>query len=284
MEPVESVNVLPTGAEAPTIKEEIISSTTAAPIEEAPKEEPKVETKPEPKEKIAPKLASVKARERAAQEKAAALEQKEREIQERAEKFEKVRNDPKAALEALGVTFEQLTEAIINEKPLQEENPLDKAHKRIDSLEAQIKQEKEEEARQKEALEQAKIDAARDDYKVQINELVQSTSDKYELIQANEAQDLVFEVAAEYWAKHQEIITPQQAADLVEDYLWKKTERLLELKKVQAAVQPKPKPKTSFGKTLTNQAGAFAASPASESKNLTPDERRRRAAKLIRFN
>lgn len=275
--PTPQTNSVPTEVivEAPKIE---TTETVETPITEEP---PKVS-------KSAAKLASIKAREAAIERQRLEIEAKSSQIAQKEQLLskDKILTSPSEALKALGITFEDLTNAILSEGTVVPEDKAELALKEVKSLREEREQEekaKQEKAqREKEELEQARIDKVINDFKGRIDNVVVSSPDKYELVIANEAQGLVYDVVRAYFDKHGQILDPEKAADLVEDHLWKKAQKLLTVNKIKAVVAPVAEKKT-LARTLSNSMVSAPAAQASP-KAISEQDRLKRAASLIRYN
>jgi hypothetical protein len=253
----------------------------AAPVVEEPKKE-----EPKGDDKYGAKLSKLKERERL-------VESRESEAAEKLAKADEVlakeseiktliKKSPLKALEQLGVTFEDITKAILNEED--PDPKYDALKAKIDELEGKLTAEEVAEKEAKEAAEQARLDKAIDFHKTRIKEEVDANEDKYELVKLNDAYDLVFDVTEQYFEQHGVLLSADKAAEHVEKWLEERAETIVKSKKVQAKLpkseSPKDKPRTV---TLTNQASNFAAPILPPGEKLSKEERLKRSASMIRF-
>lgn len=157
-----------------------------------------------------------------------------------------------------GVTYDQLTEAILNGGP----TPVDPI-----KLRNEIKEELKKEllgefgTRDQQAEQQVLTQIERE-----INELVESKPDEYEAIRLAKAQPKVKELIHRTWKKTGEVLSEVEAANLVEEQLIEDATPFMKIKKVQSRLNPQeeqvaqqpivPKPGTKIMRTLTNRDNA----------------------------
>ena len=280
-----------TDSEIPVID---MTEQQAAPVREAPVEKesvvvPEVKTeeapKPEEKELVSPKIAKVRAREAEAKRLVSEAKETMEKVGATESFFEELKKTPTQALKKAGLTFQQFAELVLAEPDsLTPEKPEDLTKKEIDELKRRLDEKEAKEAQDKEAAEQARIDRAITDFQGRIENTINSDPDRFELIIANEAQDLVFEVVREHWNEREEILDPEKAADLVEKFLEAKLDKAIQSKKAKARLQPEQK-STSFGRTLTQAATSPIGSGVKvDVAGMTEEERIKHASKLLRFN
>lgn len=270
--------------ETPT--QTIIEGQEPPKVEEAPKEETKVEEKKTP-EFMSDKFAALSRKERAIvkarQELSAQKAEMEREKQSSAkdrEEFNRWRAlkdnaklDPDAYLNEAGLTYGSLTER--NLKGGIDPNAiLEKTNQTI----AQFRKEQEEkESAAKKAQEEASkkdLDQRVTNFISGIYDFVEQNKETYELIAQTEQQNLVWDVIRVGAQRGQEL-TVKQAAEKVEDYLGGQVEKALSAKKFKDRFtqvrKEEPKPGAP---SLTN---SMAPSTQSPTRPLTDKDRMRNA-------
>jgi hypothetical protein len=294
---VKMSDVTTTVVGAPTSPVEGIkeSQIDAANIEAAPEPEPK-------KDFLAPKFAALSRKEKEVREKERAIKAQLAEFEKQRSEFEsksksaadgesallaEMRKNPLKFMEKHGLTFEQLTEMQLNDQ-----NPT--MEMQMAQMRAELKAEMEEtygklseslkEKEEREANE--KYQAAVNGYKAEMTTFVSANPDKYELILANDATDLLLETAEAYFAETQaqgnpRVPTYEEVADAVEAHFEEQAKQILKLKKFNTAQKPEPGPSKQTAPTLSNSQSAEL--PKSGTKRLTDEESKREAAKLIRW-
>jgi hypothetical protein len=216
--------------------------------------------------------------------------------------------DPFSVLEELGTNYNDLTRKIITGKDSEEKRMLTQALERVERLEREIEEKKKFE-------EQSRIKTEYETAKVNLQNHLMSQPEKYELINATKGYETVFELMRQYFGETQQMLSFDDAADIVENELEKnersRIEALLKTNKAknwglssssqgesqvnvdssqnekaqvaspqQAVEKPVVHPQTS--KTITGQ--MVGSSTGRPRRRLTRDESVAEAARLIRFN
>lgn len=234
------------------------------------------ETKPE--EAISPKYAALARREKMFRREMQKLkdEVKAREDALKAREAEyasqyvpksKLKSDPLGTLQSEGLSYEDLTQAILNQ-PSVDGLALRKLEERLMSSiqETKTETQKQIEEQQKRSYEQALN---------QIRTETKKLADRpgFEMIKETESQEEVVKLIKETFDEQGVLMTVEEAAKEVEDYLVEEITKAAKLEKIKSRLSP-PSEKTpeinaqklTSTKTLTNQVGGT-------SKPLTPYER-----------
>ena len=260
--------------------------------------------KPEAKKEdfLAPKFAALTRKEKQVRAYEAQLKAKEAELQKKfAEYEEKSKNsqsqessllaemkaNPLKFMSKHGLTFEQLMEMQMNN-----ENPTTEMQikQMRDELREEIMREiggVKETLKEKEEREAAeRMEAAVSGYKQELSSFIEQNAEKYELIVANGATELMFEVAQQFHEQTGRVPSNEEVAQAVEEHLEEQIAEIAKLKKVQtkfgtlSAPKTEAKPKEA-APTLSNTLAAEV--PKNGSKLLSDEESKREAAKLIRW-
>jgi hypothetical protein len=280
--------------------------TQAAPvIPGAPKLDPKTGSPPEgaaAEPKVSPKLQMLVRREKQAleREKSAktkeeantareqALEAREAKIKE----FETIKaTNPRKALELLGMSYQELTMAELNDGVATPESQVKAVEAKFDSLKKSI------EDKVKADAEAAKVDAEAQEkqavanFQRELSGFIGENTKKYELINFEKQHGLVFAVIEEHYKRTIDektgigkVMSNEEACDKVEAFLEKRYESALSLEKFKSRVVPaRPAPKLPIQipgqkpptRTLTNQMSA--SQPIPKSRILTDQERVQKA-------
>ncbi len=267
------------------------SAADAATKSDAPSDETAPPVPPKP-DKLASKFAALARRERqlVERERSATEKLKSVEAYERAKKS--AADDPGAALESLGLTYEALTDWVLSDKKPARDPEVKTLTEKLEKLEK--------DAQDKEAaLARANEERAVEDFKRGQVEAVKSAGDKYELVNQMGRHDLVFDVTQEYFKANGKVPAHDEAAQLVEDYLLSEITKYKGVKKLAAlfgsldastskapakTTDPKtPDSGSKTTKTLTNTLSDAAPSPDDDPDTLSDAESKRRAARLIRW-
>lgn len=241
------------------------------------------------------------ARERQAKQREAELEARFKAIEE----FETSKKDPKKALGLLGLSYDEITQAHLNDGELPPQIEIKKLREEIEEFKKAAAKEKDSEKeealksqrRQIEIQEQKAVEAFREE----IGTYITDNSARYEFINFENEAGLVYEVVDEHYnrtlAQAQKrfeageitedqvvgkVMLIKEAADKVEEHLEQKYNKARELTKTKAlwGMVPKEakhelakdfKKPTQPPKTLTNQ---LSATPSALKKGVITDQER----------
>lgn len=271
---------------------------TANPPVEAGKDQV-VEPPKEPKQPDDPmggRFAALTRREQKVVEREKQVKAQEKDVGDWKKARENAKLDPIALLEAHGLSYDDVSQFVLNDKKLTDAQ-------RLAIVEERIK--KDEEKRQNDAKEAEERNTQKtlDAHLVAINEHVEQGGDTYELIASHGAQNVVqFVIQQHYEATYDEatgvgeILSIPAACKAVEDHLEKEArEKVLKLKRFQpkpdgkTEAEPKAPPATGAqpetprpAPTLTN--GAVTSTPSPDSrKDLSDEESLSRSASMLRW-
>jgi hypothetical protein len=240
-------------------------------------------------------------RERIAKQKEAEFEARMKEFEPRESKiaeFERVKKegDYNKALELLGIPYQDLTSAMLNDGKVTPEIQVKKVEERLETyLKSQEEAEKQkaEHAKREAAQREEQVTAS---FKSEIKSFLDENADKYELLKFEQMDDDVYLVIDEHYNRTIDpvtgvgkILTVQEAADKIEASLEKKYTDSRELKKFKVNQLPpeinKVVQQSSFTprqqqKTLTNTSTASPTPP--RTKPLTDEERVQKAIAYAR--
>ena len=286
-----------------------IVGTPAAPAEEqstapvadeqpsTPAEQPPAEQPEQPDDsQFSSRFAALSRKEKHLQEQAAALKAQQEEIARYKELETSAKENPLELLSKYGLSLDDIISASLGD-----DAPAPTVESQIEKLRAEIEgykteqQKKEEEAirQQKEAF-QNSINEAIAAYQAQITDHLSENVEKYELINLQGAQDLVWEVAEAHYEATEEVLTPEDAAGKVEAYLEEQVKKAMNLSRFKAQpttqetdsgsfnveqARPTEKPKSH---TLTSEYVQQAV-PSEAPTGLSEEESKRRAASMIKW-
>lgn len=183
------------------------------------------------------------------------LEQERQQLRQLAELPALAKRDPLAALQALGATYEQVTEALISGGAAA---PAPVTKDDLAEMEMRLREEREQLERQR----------AIDGLRREIDDTIKADPDQYELITLHGQSNLVLEVIEEAFNQHGKLLSTKEAADLVEQHLEEQAQKLLSAKKLGAkrdAPKEAPKPKTKPAERRSiGGMGTSAASKAAD--------------------
>jgi hypothetical protein len=163
----------------------------------------------------------------------------------------RLKSEPLSVLQEEGVTYEQLTEAILNGKAVDPE---------VSALKREVAALKEGIDQKLEARDRQAEKAALDDMERTAHRLARQ-GDDFALVRETRSVPKVRELIARTWEKTGEILDVPEAMRLVEEDLVSETLRVAAINKVQGKLAPKP--------AAPPQASAPATPPAPGIKTLT---------------
>lgn len=271
---------------------------TEAPVETVES----TEVKEAPQDEFADKFMRLTRKERALQQAQSELKTKMAEIEKMKAEYDgflsrksKLKENPFDALEMLGVSYDDLTQALLSHgQPVDKLTELEKKLAAFEERENQ-KKEAEQSAKQQEleATRQKTVEGFKDNLAKFID-----TSD-YELIKANEAAETVFEVIQAHYEETEKLgsaklLSFEDACKLVEEHLESQLPKLLGLNKVKAKFGPQEdksstqaqvtQPRASGSTTLTNAMRASTEPATPQHRRPSEEERFKAAASLIKFS
>lgn len=200
---------------------------------------------PEPEhrpDEWAQRYAQIQRRERQIHMQAQDIKRREQELQQRearVKEYEELQSlkdkDPKTFLEKNGLSYERITDVYLNDGKPTPEQKIEALEARIQSLIEGREQEKEEEITK---TTQEKVEG----FKRTIEGVIESEGERFELIKAQKAHSLVFDVIQNYWRETGQMLPVAEAADFVENELFTEAQQLMGLSKFK----PKPQPAESM--------------------------------------
>jgi hypothetical protein len=268
-------------------------------------------------DKISPKLQVLIQREKAAVERERAAKALEasavargQEIEARLQRLNEFENikktNPRKALELLGMSYQDLTQVELNDGEIPPEIKIKQVEEKFSSF---VESQKAERQAQEEAQKQAEAkhhESTIAKFKGEIGTHLKENSNRYELIEFEQSQDLVYDVIDEHYNRtyldavkkaeetgddvadvRGEVLSISQAADKVEAHLEKKYDKARNLNKVKTLLAPRQaipsveKPKAPQRQQPTTLNNNLSASPASPRKFPLTDEER--VAKAISY-
>lgn len=201
---------------------------------------------------------------------------------------DKIQKDPLSALAELGLSYEDLTKKFVLREP---ETPEQKTMSVVESLKAEIEslkserqKEKEESQKTQEELKRKTEERAKQNYLEHLTKYVNDSSE-YELIKANDAVEMVYDVMDQVYTETGKVPSEKEAADHVEAYLLEEVKKLSGLKKVKGLLQPTtaaPEPEKTASATLSNNLAQQV--PSSGDRLQSDDESKRMMANLLKWH
>lgn len=207
----------------------------------------------------------------------------------------RLKKDPLGTLAEFGYDFETLTELTLNDGKLPQ-------NMQMQLMKEELKKEMEEKygsieqrLTEKEKFEEEqKYNKVIDGFKGEIGEFIASDPEAYELIQAYNANDLVFDIINEHHETTSKedpngigkVLSIEEAAQAVESYLEEEAKKIMSSKKLSAGSVPsetqEPVEQRQASPTLSNDHSAMSQNNAD--RELTEEESAFNAAKLLKWN
>lgn len=216
----------------------------------------------------------------------AELSRREQLIAEREQSWEsEFKQSPLEALKKRGYSYQDLTNAALNDGKFQPETE-------IKSVKDEISKLRQEQAdKEKKSLEDAKTAQQQAEsetitaFKDKIVDYVDKNAEKYELIKLYDSQELVFSAIEEHYNRTNKILSIDEACALTEGYIENEIDRTArESKKFQSKylAQNREEPRETSGKSSTtlNNGMQSSAAPSMLSPKVEEDRMKRALAKL----
>lgn len=264
--------------------------------------EVEVSEEPAQKDEFSSKFAALSRREKELRNRERQIEQKIAEFEARMEQLSapkeepkqpevpldyKFKRDPLKTLEELGYSYEDLTNMVLNDGKMSVEMQMKLMREEIEKDYRSKYEQIEQKLLEKEkAEEEAKYTSTIENFKREIADYVTS-NEAYELIQANDAFDLVYDVIEQYYQENGRILETSEAADQVEQYLEEEAQRLFEksskLKSRLTSASAPAAPQKRQSPTLSNSQSVSGNQSLSADSLLTREESIAKLANQIKW-
>lgn len=259
------------------------------------------EAQPQPTpERVSNKLEILIRREAAALNRENQAKAKEAELEaklKRIEDFESVKDNPKKALDLLGLNYDELSRSILADGEIPPEVKIKKVEEKFDKFREEQRQEVEKGQQLAKAQAEEREKMAISNFKGEIGSYLKENSERYELIAFEGQEDLVFEIVDTHYNRTIDpetgigkVMSISEAADKVEQHLEAKYNNAKKTNKVQTLwgaipkemqeklAKAEVKPSQPL-KTLTNQ---LSATPTKRALPITDEERVQKAIAYAR--
>ena len=256
---------------------------------------------PEKSDDFSRKFAALSRREKEIRAKEAEYDKRIAELEERLGSFGKkpepepelpieyrLKKDPLRALEDMGLSYDKLTELALNDGKLTPEMQMRLMREELEGDYKKKFEELENRLLEKEKSdEQRRYDDIQRGFQNEIEDFVESNADRYELIQANEANDIIYDVIEEHYNDTGRILDIEEAAEAVENYLEEEAEKIFRLGKfrskfgIENDFEQEESPRQSQV-TLSNAMSAQANERVG--RKLSDEESKALAAKMLKWD
>lgn len=245
-------------------------------------------------DQFASKFAALSRKEKALRDRESEYESKFEEMERRLEEYEAnsqepevdwehlLRNDPLGALEEAGLGYDKLTELALNDGRLTPDMQMSAMREEI---ERDYKRKFEDLEERLQAKEEAEVEEyynnVQDNFQEEIGSFV--SQNDYELINASEANGLVYDVIEEHYNDTGRILDMKEAADAVESYLEDEAMKLMRLNKISSRFGINPPELEEMMDSQVTLSNDHAAHVNYEGANrmLSDDESKAKAAAFL---
>jgi hypothetical protein len=251
-----------------------------------PPEAPKVQEPPKEEMKLASgQFAVLAKKEKAIFRRAQEIAEKEKQIQEREGKLSELdkrregyKLNPLQALEDAGLSYQEITDFILNKEKPTPDAKLEKLRMEVEQLRKQTEEERKKAAEESQRLAKENEAAAISEFQSQIKGFVEAHKEDYDVIHLLGAEGMIWQGIVDTHAQTGKIPTIKEAADGVMKYLQSQLDEVVPktkwwATKTAAKAEEKTGEKTPGSQTLTND----MSSPATTLPATTEAERIKRA-------
>lgn len=251
----------------------------------APVVEPKKEAAPEPK--VSKRLTELKAREVATAKRESDLAAREAALVARESTVRGLKEDPIAAMEAAGMTFTDLADAVIADAKVPEsvKKAMKAQRDEIKLVKDQIESDRKKKTDAEVVAQDKYVETTISTYKTNLNAFIEKNSDKYELVNLNQGQALVWDIIETYSKEHGTLPEREWACEAAEKFFedrYTKMQAAKKFKPKEVPVEPAPEKKPTI--TLSNAMANGSPRKSDKTVPMSDIERKALIAKKIRWD
>jgi len=221
--------------------------TEATPTEEAPKAQAR--------ELASPQLSILAKREKALQKQREEIQKSKLDLDSKYEEInkfkslkEQAKTNPLKFLEEAGLTYEELTNFILNGNKPTAEMETSSIKSEMQKLRDEIAQREQERENSAKAMDEKRAQEAISNFKENITGFLTGKPDDFELCNNYpESVDLIYDVIEAHFAQTEKVMSMEEAAKLVEDHFESEAMKVTSFKKIQSKLAPKPAPTEEDG-------------------------------------
>jgi len=266
--------------EAP-VAEEVVTEAS----EESTQED--TSTKEEENPNFSARFAALSRQEAKIRQDREALKQAQEEMSSYNTLKSQIKENPMAALEHLGIDLDTLILHSLGESaPQEEEDPVSKLQREFEEYKNNITKEQEDKKAAEEQAKKEAEEAAIQSHKSAISQEIEDNQDKYPLINLDpENQELVWEVTEAYFMENGKVLSPTEAADLVEAHLDEKFQKMMALKtpKVEKTEEIKTESPKISSKTISSSIPTNIPKATRVEQPKNRDDSLSKAAQLLKW-
>lgn len=196
----------------------------------------------------------------------------------------RLKKNPIKALEEMGLSYDKLTELVLNDGKLPADMQLQLMREEIQKdYQSKIEELENRLIEKEKSEEEERLNSVVNNFKSEINQFVDSNKSDYELISLTESQDLVYDVISEHYEETGRILEIAEAAEAVEEHLVEEAKKVTRAEKLAAkAAEQKPAESQRQSQTTLSNAHSAVASTPAESK-LSDEESKQRIAQMLKW-
>lgn len=221
--------------------------TEATQTEEAPKAQAR--------ELASPQLSILAKREKALQKQREEIQKSKLDLDSKYEEInkfkslkEQAKTNPLKFLEEAGLTYEELTNFILNGNKPTAEMETSSIKSEMQKLRDEIAQREQERENSAKAMDEKRAQEAISNFKENITGFLTGKPDDFELCNNYpESVDLIYDVIEAHFAQTEKVMSMEEAAKLVEDHFESEAMKVTSFKKIQSKLAPKPAPTEEDG-------------------------------------
>jgi hypothetical protein len=260
-------------------------------VEQTQEAQTQVETKPEvsveKKENLSSQFAALAKKEKRILSKQQELEAKNKDLEEKLKKYEQfeakkqaAKTNPLEYLNEAGLTYDELTQYILNGSKAFEKDKATEIEERLNSFIAQAEADKKAQVEREAKLAQEQEEKVIAQFKESVKNHILNKKSEFELINLYDATDLVISTIEAHFEKTQQILDTDSAAELVEKHLEDEIKKLANSNKFKDKIkieETKQGQNTQRKDTVTLSNSMPASSVPSSLPAQTESERIKRA-------
>lgn len=161
---------------------------------------------------------------------------------------EQAKTNPLKFLEEAGLTYEELTNFILNGNKPTAEMETSSIKSEMQKLRDEIAQREQERENSAKAMDEKRAQEAISNFKENITGFLTGKPDDFELCNNYpESVDLIYDIIEAHFAQTEKVMSMEEAAKLVEDHFESEAMKVTSFKKIQSKLAPKPAPTEEDG-------------------------------------
>jgi len=258
-----------------------VPTIEATPTPEAPKAPAR--------ELASPQLSILAKREKALQKQREEIQKSKLDLDSKYEEInkfkslkEQAKTNPLKFLEEAGLSYEELTNFILNGNKPTAEMETSSIKSEMQKLRDEIAQREQEREKSAKAMDEQRAQEAISNFKENITGFLTGKPDDFELCNNYpESVDLIYDVIEAHFAQTEKVMSMEEAAKLVEDHFESEAMKVTSFKKIQSKLAPKPPATEEDGFQKSKQASPTLNNSMSQTvsglSNSTETDRIKRA-------